>query len=81
MEICRAKIGAEIPENLEPAYLDALARLPKLIEVASRRPWGSGFLAWALAALAAKGQPGVTEAALEPTPEVADEFLERQFAT
>jgi hypothetical protein len=81
VEICRAKTGAEIPKDLEPAYLDALSRLPELIGVASRRPWESGFLACALAALpAAKGQPGVAEAALELTPEVADEFLEWQLA-
>jgi len=81
VEICRAKKQAEIPEDLRCAYFEALAHLPALAAAASGRPWEPGFLACALAAIAAaKGQPSVAEAVLELSPEVAREFLEWSIA-
>jgi hypothetical protein len=80
VEICRLKKNVEIPEDLRSAYFESLAQLPSLVGQASGRPWDPGFLACALAAVAAaKGQPGVAEAALELTPEVAQEFMEWFF--
>jgi hypothetical protein len=76
VEICRAKNKTEIPEDLAVAYTESLRRLPALVAEASNQPWRPGFLACALAAVAAaKGQPVVAEAVLELTPEVAQEFL------
>jgi hypothetical protein len=81
VEICRAKNGVEIPEDLKASYLEALARLPSLAAQAAARPWESGFAACALAAVAAaKGQHAVAEAVLEmSSPQVAEEFIEWQF--
>jgi hypothetical protein len=77
VEICRAKNNIEVPEDLRAAYYESLAQLPSLVGKAATRPWDTGFLSCALAAIAAaKGQPKVAEAALELTPEVAREFLE-----
>jgi hypothetical protein len=51
--------------------------LPQLIAAASVRKWDSEFLTCALAALAAAKQfPAAAEAALELTPQVAQEFIE-----
>jgi len=80
VEICRVKKNVQIPEDLRSAYFESLAQLPSLVAQASSRPWDPGFLACALAAVAtAKDQPAVAEAALELTPEVAEEFLEWFF--
>lgn len=80
VEICRSKNNVEIPEDLRSAYFESLAQLPSLVAQASTRSWDPSFLACALAAVAAaKGQPSVAEAALELTPEVAQEFLEWFF--
>ena len=80
VEVCRSKNKVEIPEDLRSAYSESLAQLPSLVAKASIRSWDPGFLACALAAIAAaKGQPEVAEAALELTPEVAQEFLEWFF--
>ena len=80
VEICRSKNSVEVPEDLTSAYFESLARLPSLVAQASSRPWDPSFLACALAAVAAaKGQPAVAEAALELTPEVAQEFLDWFF--
>jgi hypothetical protein len=77
VEICRAKNQVEVPEDLQSAYFESLAQLPVLAAAASNRSWEPGFLACALAAVAAaKGQPTVAEAVLELTPDVAREFLE-----
>jgi hypothetical protein len=77
VEICRAKNHVEVPEDLQSAYFQSLSQLPALVAAASSRAREPGFLACALAALAAaKGQSAVAEAALELTPEVAMEFLE-----
>jgi hypothetical protein len=76
VEICRSKNNVDIPHDLRSAYFESLAQLPSLVAQASTRSWDPSFLACALAAVAAaKGQPGVAEAALELTPEVAQEFL------
>lgn len=78
VEICRAKNGVEMPQDLEASYFEALARLPGLVAQAASRPWEPGFAACALSAIAAaKGQHAVAEAVLEmSTPEVAEEFNE-----
>jgi hypothetical protein len=81
VEICRAKNRTEIPQDLQAAYATSLAQLPSLVAAASAGAWEPGFLTCALAAVAAaKGQPVVAEAALELTPEVAEEFLAWYFA-
>jgi hypothetical protein len=65
VEICRSKKGSEIPEDLREAYFESLASLPSLVAAAAVRPWDQGFLACALAAVAAaKGHPVVAEAVL-----------------
>jgi hypothetical protein len=81
VEICRAKNGVEVPEELRASYFEALARLPALVAQAASRPWEPGFLACALSAIAAaKGHHAVAEAVLElSSPEVAQEFIEWQF--
>jgi hypothetical protein len=77
VEICRCKNGPPIPQDLQPAYLAALAQLPLLIALAAAREWSPDELACALSVLAAaKGQASVAEAVLEMTPDVADEFME-----
>jgi hypothetical protein len=77
VEVCRRQKRVAIPVDLEPAYLAALARLPKLVADAATEPWEPGLLSCALAAIAAaKGSASVARAVLELTPEVADEFLE-----
>jgi len=77
VEVCRAKKGAAVPEELAPAYFEALSRLPALVAAAASRQWDEGFLRCALSAVAAaKGQPVVAEAVLELSPEVAGEFIE-----
>jgi hypothetical protein len=77
VEICRHKNGPPIPQDLQLAYLAALARLPQLIAHAAAREWSPDELACALSALAAaKGQTSVAEAVLELTPDVAGEFME-----
>ena len=80
VDICRSKHKIDVPPDLAPAYLEALARLPELVAAASHRTWSSGFLACALSAVAAaKGAPAVAEAALELSPEIAEKFLEWFF--
>ena len=80
VEICRAKNGVAVPEDLAPAYFDALSKLPSLVAAASSREWDENFLACALGAVAvAKNQPTVAEASLELTPAVAAEFMEWFF--
>jgi hypothetical protein len=77
VEICRAKNRVEVPADLKPAYLEALARLPSLVAQAATRPWSAEFLACALSAVAAaKGQHAVAEAVLEmSSPQVAEDFI------
>lgn len=77
VEVCRAKKGVVIHEDIAPAYLESLSRLPALVAAAASRQWDEGFLRCALSAVAAaKGQPAVAEAVLELSPEVAIEFVE-----
>lgn len=80
VEICRKKKSVAIPNDLESAYLESLARLPSLVAAAAPRQWDEDFLLCALSAIAAaKGQTGVAEAVLELSPEVAEEFMEWFF--
>lgn len=77
VEICRQRKGIVVPEDLQPAYSEALRRLPSLVAAASSREWEVEFLVCALSSIAAaKGYPFVAEAVLELTPEVATEFME-----
>lgn len=77
VEVCRRLKCVPIPEDLEPAYTAALARLPRLVAEAASEPWSPEMLSCALAAIAAaKGAATVAEAVLELSPEVAGQFLE-----
>jgi hypothetical protein len=79
IEICRRKSDVEIPSDLAAPYFEALEQLP-LLAAAASRDWDSEFLVSALSAVAAaKGEPSVTEAVLELTPEVAHEFTDWFF--
>jgi len=76
IEICRKRQNIAVPPDLRNAYATALAALPRLVAAAAVRAWDDEFLACALAALAAvKGSGDVAAAALELTPEVAEDFL------
>ncbi|MGR8931918.1 MAG: hypothetical protein ACU836_14895 [Gammaproteobacteria bacterium] len=80
VEICRKKNAVFVPEDIAPAYFQALSRLPALVAAASEREWDSDFLCCALSALAAsKGFSSVAEAVLEISPEVAEAFMEWYF--
>ena len=80
VEICRKKDNVEIPEDLAPAYFEALAQLPALVAAAASRTWDEGFLRCALSAIAAaKNQPALAEAILELSPDAANEFMEWWF--
>ncbi len=78
VEICRARQNLAVPEDLNAAYLAALARLPALVVLAEERRWDAEFTACALAAVAAsKGQHDIAEVALElAIPEQAAEVLD-----
>jgi hypothetical protein len=77
VEICRCKKSVAVPEELASAYFEALSQLPTLVAAAAARPWDASFLLCALSAIAvAKNQPVVAEAALELSPDVAEEFME-----
>lgn len=76
VEICRAKNEVEVPVELRTPYLEAIAKLPGLAAQVSGDPLEPSFLACTLAAVAvANGQPAMAEAALELTPEIAQEFM------
>ena len=80
VEICRQKKAVQIPDDLASAYFEALHQLPALVASAASRDWDAGFLACAMSSLAAaKGFGTVAEAALELTPDVADEFMDWFF--
>ena len=77
VEICRHRKNVSVPQDLQPAYAEALSKLPGLVAAASPRDWDSEFLVCALSSIAAaKGFPVVAEAVQELTPEVAEEFME-----
>lgn len=66
VEICRAKQGIEVPSELQDSYFNSLSKLPHLVSAAAAHDWDRGFLACALAAVAAaKGQHAMAEAVLE----------------
>jgi len=76
VDICRARRNITVPSDPRAAYEAALAALPGLVAAASGRACDDEFLACALAALAAaKGSSSVAAAALEPTPDVAEDVL------
>jgi hypothetical protein len=78
VEVCRAKNGTEVPDDLRDSYFSSLARLPSLVASAAERQWEPAFLACALAAVAAaKGQPAIAEATLElSSSDVVEQFME-----
>jgi len=77
IEICRKKKKIQIPEDIAPAYFEALSKLPSLVAAASAREWDTEFLQSALCAIAAaKGDPDVAEAVQELSPEIAKNFME-----
>jgi hypothetical protein len=77
VEICRVKSGPPIPPDIESAYLAALRQLPSLVAAAAEKRWEPEFLGCCMAALAvAHGQASIAEAALELTPQLAEEFLQ-----
>jgi hypothetical protein len=76
VEICRKRSGIAIPPDLEPAYTEALSRIPALAAAAASRPWSAEMLQSVLSAIAAvKGDVAVAEAGLELSPEIAASFL------
>ncbi|MGE5491701.1 MAG: hypothetical protein ACM31P_10505 [Actinomycetota bacterium] len=80
VEICRRKSDLPVPEELAPAYFEALSKLPALVAAASAREWDAAFLQCALSAIAvAKGQVAIAEAVQELSPEVAEEFMQWFF--
>lgn len=80
IEICRCRNGVRVPEELRAAYFEALRQLPMLVALASSREWDAELISGCLAAIAAsKGHASIAEAALELTPEIAEEFLEGFF--
>jgi hypothetical protein len=77
VEICRHRMGVEVPDDLILEYRRALRQLPSLVAAAASREWDGDFLPCALAAIAAsKGFPTVAEAALELSPDIATEFID-----
>ncbi len=77
VEVCRRQKSVPIPQDLEPGYAAALARLPRLVAEAADESWSPELLSCALAAIAAaKGYPSVAEVALELSPEIATQFME-----
>ena len=77
VEICRARSNAPVPEDLAPAYFEALSRLPALVAAAAPRQWDEALLCSALSAIAAaKGEPRIAEAVLDMTPDLATDFME-----
>lgn len=77
VEAWRQAQGVDIPEDLSADYFAALAELPRLVAQASSREWDGEFLACALSAIAAaKGFGTVAAAALELSPDVAEDFME-----
>jgi hypothetical protein len=76
VELSRLQDGVTVPIDLERAYTASLAKLPDLVAHIVGRPWSEPMLRSALAAIAiTKGQPGLAEAVLELTPDVAGEFI------
>ena len=81
VEVCRQKKAVPIPQELEKAYFEALAKLPSLVAAVADREWDADFLRCALSAIAAaKGFGSVAEAVLEINTEVAEEFMEWFFS-
>ena len=77
VEICRQRLGASAPADLEQAYFAALGQLPALAAAAASRPWDADMVACVLAAIAAvKGDISVAEAALELSPDGAASYLQ-----
>jgi hypothetical protein len=75
VEICRQRKSISVPEDLFPAYIEALGKLPGLVSATSTRDWGESFSLCALSALAiGKTSPEIAAAILELTPDVLAEF-------
>jgi hypothetical protein len=70
VEICRRRKAVSVPADLDTAYVEALAKLPKLVCSAVEFNWSENFLLCALSAIAiGKKSTDLAEAVLEMTPE------------
>ena len=75
VEICRYRKNISIPDDLLPAYTEALDKLPQLVSAATVRDWSGDFSLCALSAIAVgKKLPEIAAAILELTPDVLAEF-------
>jgi len=75
VEICRQRNRVPVPDFISLAYFKSLGQLPSLIAAAASRDWDDGYLACALAALAAaKGYGVVGAAVLELNTKNAEKF-------
>lgn len=81
VEICRNKTGVEIPDDLAPAYFEALDRLPTIAAAALRPARDEEYIRCALFAIAAASrQPALAEAILELSPDVVTDFWDWFYA-
>ena len=75
VEICRYRKGMTVPDDLLPAYLEGLNKLPQLAAVSASRDWSGSMAVSALAAIAvSKKFHEFGEAILEMTPETVIQF-------
>jgi hypothetical protein len=75
VEICKLRKTVSVPADLDTAYVEALAKLPKLVCSAVDFSWSEDFLLCALSAMAiGKKSPDLAEAILEMTPETRTGF-------
>jgi hypothetical protein len=80
VEIFRQQKGIAVPSDLQPAYTEALSKLPALVAATSSREWDQDFLLCALSAIAAaKGYASVAEAVEELTPDIAAKVMQWIF--
>jgi hypothetical protein len=81
IEIARCQgRGPQVPQDLETAYVAALARVPELVAEAARVRWDHWYCGAALAAIAAsKGHWRLAVAVLELDPETIDVMLRHKF--
>jgi hypothetical protein len=77
VEICRQRDHVPVPDFVAAEYFASLSQLPSLIAAAASRDWDDGYLACALAALAAvKGHGIVGAAVLELNADNSQKFLD-----
>jgi hypothetical protein len=75
VEICRHSKSMSVPDDLLPAYSEALGKLPHLVSLTATQDWNESFSLCALSAIAVGKKFSETAAAiLELTPDVLAEF-------